>query len=282
MAFLAESARTRASLEEAAGQLGVEVRDMTAAALSLARAPDGARALARAAADADALAIRHPLAPGRGQAFMRAVAEATGHPVVNLQSDEDHPIQTLADALTLQDAAGLDLTGVEVAVTWAWQRTPARPPSVPQGLLLLLPRLGVRIRLAHPPGFELNPETLDMARRLAAPGGGVTHFESLDEALTGADFVYPQGWAPASLLHRPEDAAALAAPFADWFVDSARLDRTSPAARVLRSLPAAEGEEVASATFEGERGLFFAQANHRLAVMRAVLLECIPAGGADL
>ena len=281
MAFLAESARTRACLEEAAAQLGVELRDMTAAALTLGRGPAAAAELARAAAEADALAIRHSRAPGRAQALLAALAAESGRPVLNLQSEDDHPIQTLADLLTLQEAAPGGLAGVKVAVTWAWQRTPSRPPSVPQGLLTLLPRYGVEVRLAHPPGFELDRETFATAEALAAQGGRVVRCASMQAAVAGADFVYPQGWAPWPMLHHPEDASALAAPFADWLFGRAELERCAAEARLLRSLPAAPGEEVDSDLLASPRSLFFAQSANRLDIMRAILLECIPGGGVE-
>lgn len=281
MAFLAESARTRACLEEAAAQLGVELRDMTAAALTLGRGPDAALEFSRAAAEADALAIRHSLVPGRAQALLAEIAAASGRPVLNLQSELDHPVQTLADLLTLQDAAPGGLPGVKVAVTWAWQRTPTRPPSVPQGLLTLLPRFGVELRLAHPPGFELAPEAFAQAESLAEAGGRVVRCATLDAALAGADFVYPQGWAPQAMLHRPDDAAALAAPFSDWIVDATRLGQSAPGARVLRSLPAAPGEEIGADLLESDRSLYFTQSANRLAMMRAILLESIPGGGVE-
>lgn len=279
MAFLAESTRTRAALESAAVALGVEIRDLTAAALTHARGADAAAYLARAAAEADALAIRHTLVPGRTDAFLRGLAAESERPVINLQSINDHPLQTLADVLTLQEARPQGLVGAKVAVVWGWQKTPARPPSVPHGLLKLLPRFGVEVRLAHPPGFELSSDVLNEGRTLAADGGRVTHHTNFDAAIAGADFVYPQGYCPEALLHRPAEAAALAAPFGDWRLDAARLTAHAPNARVLRSLPAAEGEECAPGLYEGAQGLFFAQAAQRSAVLLAVLLLALPAGG---
>jgi ornithine carbamoyltransferase len=280
MAFLAASARTRICLEEAAGQLGVELSDLTAAALTLGRNPAAAAELARAAAEADAIAIRHSLVPGRAQALLGALAAESGRPVLNLQSDGDHPIQTLADVLTMRDAVGPDLRGRRVAVVWTWQRTPARPASVPHGLLRLLPRLGVEVRVAHPPGFELSEEARVAGATRAVGPGAISTFAALDEACAGADFVYPQGWGPEALQHRPEEAAALAAPFADWVLDAARLDRVAPDARLLRSLPAEDGEELAAGLLDSPRSLFYAQAAHRLTVMRAALLWMLPGGGA--
>jgi len=278
MAFLAASARTRACLEEAAGQLGVELSDLTAAALTLGRNSGATAELARAAAEADGIALRHSLVPGRAQALLFELAAGSGRPVLNLQSDGDHPVQTLADVVTLRDAFGSDLRGRRVAVVWTWQRTPARPPSVPHGLLRLLPRLGVQVRVAHPPGFELDDEARRTGAALAVSPGEIVSAGTFDEACDGADVIYPQSWAPGTLQHRPEEAAALAAPFADWILDAARLDRVAPAARVMRSLPASEGEELALGLLDSPRSLFYTQAAHRLTVMRTILQWMLPSG----
>lgn len=281
MAFLAESTRTRTSLEEACAGLGVEVRDLTATALTAPRGAEAAAYLARAAAESDALAIRHTLAPGRTDAFLRALAAESERPVINLQSSDDHPIQALADLLTLRAVRPGGVAGARIALVWAWQRTPTRPPSVPHGLAQLLPRFGAEVRIAHPPGFELSPAVLDRARTLAAEGGSVRLCASAEEAMAGADFIYPQGYAPDGLLQRPEDATALAAPFASWRFSEAAVAGCAEGARVLRSLPAADGEECATSLYEGPRGLFFAQTEGRRAIMRAVLRWAIPAGGAE-
>src|SRR6266545_1373651 len=105
------------------------------------------------------LAIRHDLVPYEGNKWMREVARWADIPVINLQCDVDHPTQTLADLMTLREHRGEDLRGLKVAVSWAFAPSYAKPLSVPQGLLTLLPRFGINVVLAHPPGFDLMPET---------------------------------------------------------------------------------------------------------------------------
>src|SRR5581483_3963791 len=98
------------------------------------------------------LAIRHDLVPGEGNAYMREVARWAEIPVINLQCDVDHPTQTLANLMTLRERRGSNLRGLRVAVSWAYAPSYAKPLSVPQGLLTLLPRFGIDVVLAHPPG----------------------------------------------------------------------------------------------------------------------------------
>lgn len=273
LAFLAESTRTRASFIEAARQLGADVLDVTAGGFAALTGDDPARALARLADEGDAIGIRHPLVPGEANTFIQAVADATERSVYNLQCDLDHPIQTLADLATIRARFGADLKGRTVAVTWAYNKTPSQPASVPQGLLSLLPRMGVKIKLAHPPGFELPEAATRIAQESAEAGGGaVERVADMDAAIQGADIVYPRSWAPYDLLHRPEEASALAAPFTRWILDEDRFAKASPDAVFMHCLPARRGEEVTDGVIDGDRSLIYEQAENRLAMTKALLL----------
>ena len=95
---------------------------------------------------------------------MREIAKWAEIPLINLQCDVDHPTQTLADLMTLRETLGQDLSGLRVAVSWAYAPSYAKPMSVPQGLAMLLPRFGIDVVVAHPPGFELMPETIEKAK----------------------------------------------------------------------------------------------------------------------
>lgn len=278
LAFLAESMRTRASFVTGADQLGAEVRDVSAGLFGVLREKEAARAVSRIAAEGDGLAIRHPLEPGRANAFIREIAAATDRPVYNMQCELDHPIQTLADLMTLRDHFGAleQLQGRTIAVTWAARAVPDRPASVSQGLLTLLTRFGMEVRLAHPPGFELPGDIIGRAQQGAAEGGGrFVHADDMDAAVEGADVVYPRSWAPAELLHRPAEAAALAKPFSGWIMDEDRFARAASDARFMHCLPAHRGEEVSDAVIDGDRSLIYAQSRNRLAVVKSVLVESL-------
>ena len=128
--------------------------------------------------------------------------------VVNLQSDLDHPTQSLADLRHLAvHFGGLErLRGKKLAMTWAYSPSYGKPLSVPQGIIALMPRLGIDVVLAHPPGYDLVPETLEQARCFAAAGGGsFTVASSMTEAFCDADIVYPKSWAPMSVMQRRTD-----------------------------------------------------------------------------
>ena len=83
--------------------------------------------------------------------------------MVNLQCDEDHPTQTLADLCWLRERFPDGLAGRKVTVSWAYSPSYGKPLSVPQGVLGLMTRLGLDVVLAHPPGYELLPEIMTLA-----------------------------------------------------------------------------------------------------------------------
>ena len=90
-----------------------------------------------------------------------------------------------------------NLKGKKIAMSWAYSPSYGKPLSVPQGVIGLMSRFGMDVALAHPEGYDLMPETLEVARRnAAASGGGFSVSNSMEEAFAGADIVYPKSWAP--------------------------------------------------------------------------------------
>jgi ornithine carbamoyltransferase len=210
-------------------------------------------------------------------------------PIVNLQCDVDHPTQTLADLQWLRERFPDGLAGRKIAVTWASSPSYAKPLSVPQGLVMLLPRFGAQVTLAHPPGYRLTDDTLASARALAAEGGGAfTVCDSMDEAFAGADAVYPKSWGPYDLMlervaaNRAGDKPRIAdverqalarnACHRDWICDERRMALTrNGAALYMHCLPADIGAEVSPGVMARHQVDVARQANHKLYVIMALL-----------
>ena len=109
---------------------------------------------------------------------MREVAKNANVPVLNMQCDIDHPFQTLADLMTIREEFGKNLKGLKIAVSWAYAPSYAKPMSVPQGLITLMPRFGLDVVLAHPPEYSLMKSEVEYARKAAKENG--TNFEIVD------------------------------------------------------------------------------------------------------
>jgi ornithine carbamoyltransferase len=205
--FFDKSTRTRNAFEAGATQLGAHAHFLEPGSLQISHgesAGDTGIILGRMG---HGIAIRHDLIPGVGNAYLREVARHADVPVINMQCDVDHPTQTLADLMTIRERFGKDLRGKRIAVSWAYAPSYAKPLSVPQGLISLMPRMGLDVTLAHPPGYDLMSAELERARVHARQAG--VKFEvvdSMDEALTGADIVYPKSWGTYDLMVRKRDA----------------------------------------------------------------------------
>src|SRR5215510_16160639 len=179
MLFFRGSLRTRASLETAVLQLGGNVVNLTAmsdfweleereGSVMDGRAPehvkDAAAVLSRYV---NALAIR-PAAEGRSWDIdrkdepIRTWARHSSVPVINMESSLWHPLQALADLLTLRETLR-ELKGRKIAVVWVHSPEPASA-AVVHSLLHASLRTGMEVRLAHPPGYELDGEVVAEAR----------------------------------------------------------------------------------------------------------------------
>lgn len=132
---------------------------------------------------------------------MNLVAEASRVPVLNMQCEIYHPHQCLADLMTIIEKKGRDLRRKKMVVSWAYASSYLKPISVPQSLILQMPRFGVDVVLAHPPEFQLMPEIMEQAREQARKYK--TGFEVVDDmeaACQDADIIYAKSWGP--LLRR--------------------------------------------------------------------------------
>ena len=288
--FRDQSTRTRFSFASAASALGLTVADLDETKSQIAHGETVRETAVMIAFLAEAIGIRDDIYLGEGNRYMREVGAALQEAyerkvlarrpaVINLQCDIDHPTQTLADLLHLQDRfGGLDgLRGRKFVISWAYSPSYGKPLSVPQGLIGLLPRFGLDVTLAYPEGYDLLPEVIDLAGRQAAAAGGafrVSH--DMAAAFEGAEIVYPKSWAPMQVarrrteLRRRGDKAGLQAlekeclaenaRHADWECDTAKMKRTAGgAALYMHCLPAdisgvsCEKGEVSNDVFERYR-----------------------------
>jgi knotted carbamoyltransferase YgeW len=214
--FRDNSTRTRFSFGSAANLLGLAVQDLDEGKSQIAHGETVRETAVMISFLSDAIGIRDDMYLGAGHEYMLEVAEALDDAVeaavlpqrptiVNLQCDRDHPTQSMADLQHLaREFGGLEnLRGKRLAMTWAYSPSYGKPLSVPQGIIGLMTRLGMDVVLAHPEGYELIPEIVEMAGRQAAESGGsFTRAASMAEAFQGADIVYPKSWAPYQVMGR--------------------------------------------------------------------------------
>ena len=141
----------------------------------------------------DGIAIRQ-VDWGIGNKYIRAVAEASRVPVLNMQCDVYHPFQALADLMTIIEQKG-DPSKLTINMSYAYAASYQKPISVPQSLILLMTRYGMNVRLTRPPEFKLMPEIVAQAEENAKKAHGSFEIvEDFDEGMRGADVVYAKAW----------------------------------------------------------------------------------------
>ncbi len=271
--FFDKSTRTRNSFEAGITQLGGHAHFLTADVMQLSHGESPKDTGIILSRYGHGIAIRHDLIPGEGNLYMREVAKWADVPVINMQCDVDHPCQTLADLMTMRDKLGHDLRGKKVAVSWAYAPSYAKPLSVPQGLIMLLPRFGIDVTLAHPPEYFLMPETMEAARRNARKSGAkfeVVH--DMEEAFRNADVVIPKSWGCLDTMGSdPQESLRIAKKYADWICNEKRMGLTKPGSLYMHPLPADRNNEVTDAVIDGPHSAVFDEAENRLHTCKAIM-----------
>ena len=270
--FFDKSTRTRNSFEAGATQLGAHAHYIAAETSQVAHGESPKDLGIILSGYGHAIAIRHDLVPGEGNAYMRTVADHASIPVLNMQCDIDHPFQTLADLMTIREVFGKNLRGLKIAVSWAYAPSYAKPMSVPQGLITLMTRYGLDVTLAHPPEYRLMQGPMEFARRMARESG--TAFDvvdSMEAAFEDADIVYPKSWGIESLFHNPDEALKISKAYKHWICDEQKMKLAHRDAIYMHCLPADRGFEVTDAVIDGPQSRVFQEAENRLHTCKAVM-----------
>ena len=304
--FRDKSTRTRFSFLSAGNLLGLAVQDLDETKTQVAHGETVRETATMISFLTEVIGIRDDMYLGAGHTYMQQVSSAVreGHSegvlpqipvVVNLQCDIDHPTQSLADLLHLaENCGGLEaLAGKSIAMSWAYSPSYGKPLSVPQGVIGLMSRFGMHVRLAYPEGYGLIPEVEELAaRQAAASGGSFVKSSSMGEAFEGADFVYPKSWAPYSMMQRrtellqkgdreglarlESEALETNRRHADWECTEELMKRTRKAL-YMHCLPAdisevsCERGEVQASVFERFRVATYREAGYKPYVIAAMI-----------
>ena len=244
LVFQKPSARTRNSMEMAVVQLGghpVYIQKEEVGLGSRETAEDVARTLA----------CYHEIIAARvmDHEDLERMAAATGTPVLNMLSDRSHPLQALADLLTVKQLTGR-IRGARLAYVGDGDNNVCRSLAEAASLL------GAELRIASPEGYGLT-DRLEGVHQVSDPA----------EAVEGAEIVYTDVWVS---MGQDDEAATRLEALAPYQVDEALIARC-PDAHFLHCLPARRGEEVSSGVIDGARSAVWRQAENRMHSARGAL-----------
>ncbi len=304
--FRDNSTRTRFSFASAVNALGLAIQDIDETKSQVAHGETVRETANMISFMADVIGIRDDIFLGEGDRYQREVANAvkTGFEkgilhqrptVVNLQSDIDHPTQSLSDLAKMKDYFGglENLKGKKIAMTWAYSPSYGKPLSVAQGMIGLVSRLGMDIVLAHPEGYDLLPEVMELAEKQAKESGGSFKLvHDMNEAFQDADIVCPKSWAPFQVMLQRKDLLHAGdtekleklekeclienAKFMDWECDSEKMKLTNNAL-YMHPLPAditdvsCKNGEVSKDVFEENIYDTYTQASFKPFVIQAMI-----------
>ncbi len=277
MIFFEQSTRTRNSMEAAMTQLGGHAHDLTPDKMQLSHgetAKDTAKVLSRIG---EGIAIRNCFF-NIGNKYLSEIAKHSEVPVISMQDDVYHPLQAIADLMTIQEYFGDSLRGLKVAITWAYATSHAKPLSVPHSQLLLFPRFGIDVAIAHPAEFPLDKQIVAKAEKNAQSAGAkITFHDNMPDAVKDADIVIPKNWGGFAYFDKFDESEHFTAMKAnlekhrDWFCDSKMFALAKKDAKVMHALPADRGNEVSDEVLDSENSIIYDEAENRLHTAKSLL-----------
>jgi len=252
LVFEKPSARTRNSMEMAVFQLGGHPMYIQASEVGMdvrESVEDVTRTLACYHGCIGARVFAH--------ATVERMAAEGLVPVVNMLSDEAHPLQALADILTLHQEFG-DLAGRTIAYVGDGN-------NVFRSVALAAGMLGVEVRFAGPIGYRLPDADRE---RLVESDVNIIEFDRATDAVAGADAVYTDVW---TSMGQEDEADQRHRDFESFQVDEALMEAAGPKAVFLHCLPAHRGEEVTDGVVDGPASRVWSQAANRMNAARGLL-----------
>jgi ornithine carbamoyltransferase len=256
MLFEKPSLRTRVTFEVGMGQLGGQALYLGPQEVGLGKreaVKDVARNLSRWVDAVVARVFSHQT--------VLELAEHASIPVINGLSDFEHPCQALGDYLTLLEHKGR-LEGTTLA--WVGDGN-----NVAHSLMYGAARLGVRMRIATPAGYEPDRSVLAEAKR---EGGAIELTHDPAQAVAGADAVYTDVW---TSMGQEDEAETREQVFHPYQVNAQLMRAAGPQAMFMHCSPAHRGQEVTDDVMDAPRSLVCDQAENRLHIQKAILLALL-------
>ncbi|WP_105617438.1 ornithine carbamoyltransferase [Vallitalea okinawensis] len=268
--FFEQSTRTRNSMEAGIAQLGGHGNFLDTSTMQVSHgevAKDTAVILSRYG---HGIACRNCFWEV-GNKYLRDMAKWATVPVMNLQCDLYHPMQGIADLMTIKEKVR-DTRNLKVSIIWAYATSHKKPISVPLTQSLLFPRFGMDVTLAYPEGYDLPEWAIKQARENAEKNGGkftITH--NMEEAYRDADVVIPKNWG--SWVNNQSDKVVddLLESYKSWKCTEEMMALANKNVMYMHALPADRGNEVEDSVIDGPHSIVYDEAENRLHTAKAVM-----------
>lgn len=264
--FFEQSTRTRNSMEAGIAQLGGHANFLDTSTMQIAHGEVAKDTAVILSSYGHGIACRH-CDWEVGNRYIREMAQHASRPIINLQCDLYHPMQGLADLMTIQEKFK-ETKGLKVSIIWTFAKSHKKPISVPLTQCLLFTRYKMDVTLAYPKGFELPDWVMEEAKENALNSGGsfrITH--DIDDAFRHADVVIPKNWGSWS----SKDPSVNIEDFKSWKCTEEKMQLASDGVYYMHALPADRGNEVEDRVIDGKHSIVYQEAENRLHTAKAVM-----------
>lgn len=204
---------------------------------------------------------------------LNAFAKYAAKPIINLESAMHHPCQAMADMMTIRERFGAERK--KVLLTWAWHPKPL-PMAVPNSFAVAAAQFGHDVRIAYPPGYELDDEVVvDIESQASLNGGSVEFTNNVHEAFDGVDVVYAKSWGSKKFYGAPGTDIAFRAHLRNaWIVEDDDMAKTNKAV-FMHCLPVRRNVIVTDSVIDSADSLVLDQAENRLHIQKAIMASLI-------
>lgn len=268
--FFEQSTRTRNSMEAGLAQLGGHANFLDTSTMQVSHG--------EVAKDTGIILSRygHMLACrncdwGIGNDYLSSLAEHSTVPVLSLQDDLYHPMQGIADLMTIKEKRE-QTRSLQVSIIWAYATSHKKPISVPVTQSLLFPRYGMDVTLAYPEGYDLPDWVIEEARINAEKHGGsfkITH--DMEVAYKDADVVIPKNWGSWATDLSDETIEKNKESYKKWKCTEEMMEMADDDVMYMHALPADRGNEVEDSVIDGPHSIVYDEAENRLHTAKAVM-----------
>lgn len=272
--FFEQSTRTRNSMEAGIAQLGGHGTFLDTSTMQISHGESAKDTAVILSSFGHGIACRNCFW-GIGNKYLREMAAHSSVPIMNLQCDLYHPMQALADLLTIKEVLP-EKKHIKVSIIWAYAKSHKKPISVPLSQILLFPRYAMDVTLAYPEGYDLPDWSIEKAMQNAAENGGsfkITH--DMKSAYKDADIVIPKNWG--SWVNNQSTAVIddLLESYKHWKCTKEMIALASPDVKYMHALPADRGNEVEDEVIDGPHSIVYQEAENRLHTAKAVMAMTI-------
>ena len=268
MLFFNSSLRTRLSTEKAAKNLGMEVMILNVndawnlefedgTIMNMDKSEHIKEAAQVISQYADIIAVRAfpkliDKAKDESEYILNSFQKYATVPIINMESATAHPLQALADAITISELT--EQKRPKVVLSWA-PHTKALPQAVANSFVEMMQNLEVDFTITHPEGYELNSEITQSA---------VINYDQCD-ALKDADFVYVKNWSSYT------DYGKILNQDKKWMMTKEKLGK----AKFMHCLPVRRNVVVEDAVLDSDQSIVIQQANNRTFAAQVVLKQLL-------